>query len=491
MYDAKSQVSAAAGRKPMSRRTKIVATLGPSTDDPAVLRRLLRAGVDVVRLNFSHGKAEDHARRAAAVRQAAHEMGLDIGVLVDLQGPKIRIESFAKGPVELSEGQAFALDTALDPAAGDQTVVGCAYPELPQDVAAGDVLLLNDGAITLRVEKSAGTRIDTTVLIGGTLSNRKGINKQGGGLSARALTDKDRSDIRHAVELDADFLAVSFPRTALDMEEARQLMQAAGGHAWLVAKIERAEALPHLEEILAASDVAMVARGDLGVEIGDAELPGWQKRIIAASREMNKVVITATQMMESMIVNPLPTRAEVSDVANAVIDGTDAVMLSAETASGRWPVKVVEAMARICVAAESAMPSRERATERLGRHFERIDEAVAMATTWTARHMRADAIVALTESGSTALMMSRAETEIPIYALTGHERTRRRMSMCRGVHPVAYTPSQTDVVKRVAEAFAGLRYRKVLATGDRVLVTNGDSVGPGGTNTMKIVIVPE
>ncbi|MBL6750376.1 MAG: pyruvate kinase [Nevskia sp.] len=475
----------------MSRRTKIVATLGPSTDDPAVLRRMLRAGVDVVRLNFSHGKPEDHARRAAAVRAVALELGMDIGVLADLQGPKIRIEGFAAGPVELAEGQAFALDTALAPNAGDRSVVGCAYPELPQDVQPGDVLLLNDGAISLRVEKSAGTRIDTTVLIGGTLSDRKGINKQGGGLSASALTDKDRRDIVHAVALDADFVAVSFPRSALDMEEARQLLQAAGGHASLVAKIERAEALPNLDEILAASDVAMVARGDLGVEIGDAELPGWQKRIIAAAREMNKVVITATQMMESMILNPLPTRAEVSDVANAVIDGTDAVMLSAETASGRWPVKTVEAMARVCKAAETAMPSRERANERLGRHFQRIDEAVAMATTWTARHMHADAIVALTESGSTALMMSRAETQIPIYALTGHERTRRRMALCRGVYPVAYQPSQTDVVKRVAEAFACLRYRKVLATGDRVLVTNGDSVGPGGTNTMKIVIVPD
>ncbi|HWY25252.1 MAG TPA: pyruvate kinase [Nevskia sp.] len=473
----------------MTRRTKILATLGPATDDPAVLHRILAAGVDAVRLNYSHGKADDHARRAAAVRKAAGEMGLDIGILADLQGPKIRVESFANGPVELVEGQPFALDTALGANAGDQHIVGCAYPDLPRDVKAGDVLLLNDGAISLRVDKSEGTRIDTTVLIGGMLSNRKGINKQGGGLSAAALTDKDREDLRHAVSIEADFIAISFPRNAADMEEARRLMKAAGGNAALVAKVERAEALPKLDEIVAASDVVMVARGDLGVEIGDAELPGWQKRIIAVSREMNRMVITATQMMESMITSPLPTRAEVSDVANAVMDGTDAVMLSAETATGRWPVKVVEAMARVCAAAESAMPPRERAMERLDKHFERTDEAIAMATTWTARHMHAKAIVSLTESGSTALMMSRAETGIPIYALTQHERTRRRMALCRGVYPVPFMPSNLETLKPVAEAIECLRYRKVLDSGDRVLVTKGDMTGPGGTNSMKIVTV--
>ncbi|MDE0854482.1 MAG: pyruvate kinase [Nevskia sp.] len=473
----------------MSRRTKILATLGPSTDDPTVLRRILAAGVDAVRLNYSHGRAEDHARRAAAVRKTALEMGLDIGILADLQGPKIRIESFAAGPVELVEGQPFALDTALGANAGDQHVVGCAYPELPRDVQQGDVLLLNDGAISLRVEKSEGTRVDTVVLIGGPLSNRKGINKQGGGLSAAALTDKDREDLRHAMSIGADFLAISFPRSAADMEEARRLVQAAGGNSALVAKIERAEALPRLDEIVAASDVVMVARGDLGVEIGDAELPGWQKRIIATAREMNRLVITATQMMESMITNALPTRAEVSDVANAVMDGTDAVMLSAETATGRWPLKVVEAMARVCIAAESAMPPRERAAERLDRHFERTDEAIAMATTWTARHMHAKAIVSLTESGGTALMMSRSDTGIPIYAMTEHEGTRRRMALCRGVYPVAFQPSMLETLKPVAEAIDCLRYRKVLDVGDRVLVTKGDFTGPGGTNSMKIVTV--
>lgn len=474
----------------MTRHTKILATLGPSTDDPAVLKRLLIAGVDVVRLNYSHGKASDHANRAAAVRAAANELGLDIGVLADLQGPKIRIESFAAGPVELIEGAAFALDTAMGADAGDVTAVGCAYPDLPRDTRAGDILLLNDGAITLRVESVQGTRIDTTVLLGGTLSNRKGINKQGGGLSAAALTDKDREDLIHAISIKADFIAISFPRSAADMNEARALMTAAGGSAALVAKIERAEALGNLDEIVAASDVVMVARGDLGVEIGDAELPGWQKKIIAAAREANRLVITATQMMESMILSPIPTRAEVLDVANAVMDGTDAVMLSAETATGRWPVKTIEAMARVCVGAERAMPRRERSRRTLGRHFERTDEAVAMATTWTASHMNAKAIIALTESGATAMMVSRTDSQIAVYALTRHEGTRRKMSMCRGVFPIAFEPSAPDPMTAEQEAIDSLKYRKVIQAGDRVLLTRGDFTGAlGGTNTMKIVTV--
>jgi pyruvate kinase len=474
----------------MSRRTKIVATLGPATDDSRVLKRLIKAGVDVVRLNFSHGKAEDQVRRAEKVRAVAAELGRDVGVLADLQGPKIRIESFANGPVELVEGAPFLLDTAMGTSAGDVTGVGCAYEGLPRDVAKGDTLLLNDGAITLAVDKVEGTRILTTVVIGGALSNRKGINKLGGGLSAAALTEKDRADIRHAAALNADFLAVSFPRTAADMHEARQLLRDAGGHAALVAKIERAEALRDLEAIVGAADVVMVARGDLGVEIGDAELPGWQKRIIAASREQNRMVITATQMMESMIANPTPTRAEVLDVANAVMDGTDAVMLSAETAAGKHPVKVVEAMARVCIGAESTAPP-IRSLAQIATHFARTDEAIAMATTWTAHHMHAEAIVALTESGSTAILMSRAETQIPIYAMTRHERTRRRMALCRGVFPIAFTPTSLDAQKPTEEALAHLRDKGILKPGVRVLLTKGDFTGQaGGTNTMKVMQVP-
>ena len=472
------------------RQTKIVATLGPATDDGATLQRLLGAGVDVVRLNFSHGHADDHRRRANKVREHAATLGRDVGILCDLQGPKIRIESFARGSIELSEGDSFRLDTQADPAAGNSSCVACAYPQLPLDVRAGDILLLNDGAIVLRVTATNETIVDTVVQVGGTLSNRKGINRLGGGLSADALTDKDRADIVHAVSLDADFIAVSFPRSAADMQEARRLVLEAGGRAQLVAKIERAEALQDLESLIDASDAVMVARGDLGVEIGDAELPGWQKRIISAAREKNKMVITATQMMESMIQNPIPTRAEVLDVANAVMDGTDAVMLSAETASGRHPIKVVEAMSRVCIGAEASLHLRpDRPRRPIETHFQHIDEAIAMATSWTASQMHAKAIIALTESGSTPLLMSRTESDIPIYALTQHERTRRRMSLCRGVYPIAFSPTRLDTSAPVREAVACLVQRGVVSNGDRVLVTKGDFTGPGGTNAMKIVTV--
>ena len=473
----------------MTRRTKIVATLGPATDDPAVLYRLIEAGADVVRLNFSHGAPEEHANRARMVREAARKLGRDVGILGDLQGPKIRVESFANGPVDLVEGNEFVLDTAMGANAGDEHGVGCAYEDLPQDIVAGDVLLLNDGAIVLEVKEVSGSRVETVVQIGGKLSNRKGINKQGGGLSAAALTDKDREDIRHAVAIDVDFLAVSFPRSAADMLEARRLLKAAGGHAALVAKIERAESLPRLKEIVEASDAVMVARGDLGVEIGDAELPAWQKRIIAAAREGNRMVITATQMMESMISNPIPTRAEVMDVANAVLDGTDAVMLSAETAAGRYPVKTVEAMARVCIGAESQPMAAPRDMRHLESHFSRTDEAIGMATAWTAAHMHATAIIALTESGTTALMMSRSTAQVPIYALTPHERTRRRMALCRGVYPYAFEPGELDSARPSDEAVQALMERGILKKGDRVLITKGEFNGPGGTNTMKILCV--
>lgn len=474
------------------RSTKIVATLGPATDNPAHLRRLLSAGVDVVRLNFSHGSASDHAARASAVREHSAALGRDVGILCDLQGPKIRVESFSAGQVELVEGNAFRLDVAMDPGAGTIDAVGCAYRELPQDVKVGDTLLLNDGAILLRVLAVGDTTVDTEVVVGGTLSNRKGINRQGGGLSAAALTDKDRADIAHAVALGADFIAVSFPREAEDMIEARRLVLNAGGRAQLVAKIERAEALHNLDAIIDASDAVMVARGDLGVEIGDAELPGWQKRIIAAARERNRMVITATQMMESMISSPIPTRAEVLDVANAVMDGTDAVMLSAETATGKHPVKVIDAVARVCIGAETSLHLRlVPAQRRPDVHFEKTDEAIAMATAWTANQMRAKAIIALTESGSTALMMSRTETLIPIYALTRHQATLRRMSLCRGVYPIAFTPSSLENLTPTREAVASLVQRGALAIGDRVLVTKGDFDGPGGTNAMKILSVGE
>jgi len=405
------------------RRTKIVTTLGPATDDPKVLAEMVSAGADVVRVNFSHGRYEDHAKRVQLVRDAAAAAGKYVGVLGDLQGPKIRIERFAEGRVFLKEGDPFALDVSLDPKAGTAQRVGCAYKNLPADVAAGDTLLLNDGNIALEVTSVAGPVVNTRVVVGGELSDNKGINRQGGGLSAGALTDKDREDIKVAARLGVDYIAVSFARNADDMHECRALLKAAGGDGRVCAKIERAEAIQKLDEIIDASDVVMVARGDLGVEMGYAELTGLQKTIIQHTRHRNKVVITATQMMESMIHNPIPTRAEVSDVSNAVMDGTDAVMLSGESAVGKYPVRAVQAMAQVIEGAEKFQLAPGRSRHRDDRVFELTDEAIAMAVMYTANHMKVRAIVALTESGSTTLWMS---ASAPIFRSTPSRARRRR-----------------------------------------------------------------
>jgi len=475
---------------PSSKRTKIVATLGPATDDPKVLEAMFRAGVDVVRINFSHGSEEDHRKRVGMIRRVAARIGKDVAVLGDLQGPKIRIERFRNGAVDLQEGQSFSLDVSLGENDGDGRAVGVAYKALPDDVSVGDLLLLNDGAITLQVEDVDGPRIACRVDVGGPLSDNKGINRLGGGLSARALTDKDRADIRTAAELEMDYLAVSFPRDGADMDEARALLEAAGGSALLVAKVERAEAVANIEEITEASEVIMVARGDLGVELGYAEVPGVQKTIIRVARDKNRIVITATQMMESMIREPLPTRAEVSDVANAVIDGTDAVMLSAETAIGRFPVKVVQAMANTCIAAEKQRVT-THSRHRMDDYFTRNDEAVAMATMYVANHLDVKAIMALTESGSTALWMSRIRSGIPIYAFTRNEGTRRRVALYRGVYPVAFDVVHTAPEAVFTSACRELLNRELVQPGDMVLFTEGMTTGvAGGTNTLKILQVP-
>lgn len=472
----------------MARRTKIVATLGPATDKPGVLNKLVAAGVDVVRLNFSHGTVDDHRQRAAEVREAARLAERDIGILVDLPGPKIRVDSFVDGAVMLEDGAHFIIDPACDPDGGTVDCVGTAYKELPTDVAPGDVLLLNDGLIRLIVEKIDGTAVHCRVEQGGKLSNRKGLNKLGGGLSAPALTQIDRELIVHAVEIGCDFLAVSFPKTGADMQLARELASKAGGSPDLVAKIERQEAVANLQEVLAASDVVMVARGDLAVEIGEPALPGVQKEIIQAAREANRVVITATQMMESMISNPSPTRAEVLDVANAVMDGTDAVMLSAESAAGDFPVQAVKAMGRICEGAEGHAPP-NRSLSRLSSHFERIDEAIAMAAVYAARHTEATATIALTESGMTAIWMSRIHSRTPVYAMTKLEKTRRRLTLVRGVYPVQFEPTAMDGITASNEAIVVLTMKRLLENGDRVVVTKGDLNGPGGTNSLKILTV--
>ncbi|MEW6353139.1 MAG: pyruvate kinase [Pseudomonadota bacterium] len=473
----------------MLRRTKIVATLGPATDDPKVLDKMIEAGVDVVRVNFSHGSAQEHQLRAETVCNRARAYGRTVGVLADLQGPKIRIERFKNGKVELQEGDKFILDAELGAAEGTAERVGITYKQLPQDVKRADTLLLDDGRIVLWVDQVSGAQIECRVVVGGELSNNKGINRQGGGLSATALTDKDRADIKIAAAMGADYVAVSFPRNAADIHEARALLRAAGGHGGIVAKIERAEALTALEEVIAAADVVMIARGDLGVEIGDAALPPVQKHIIQLARTLNRVVITATQMMESMIENQIPTRAEVFDVANAVLDGTDAVMLSAETASGKYPAKAVAAMDRICREAEKQRITRV-SDHRINTQFARIDEAIAMATMYTANHLGAKAIIALTESGSTPLWMSRISSGIPIYALTKHAETRRKVTIYRGVYPVSFDIPSTDHAQVNKEAVDELARRGAVRDGDLVIITKGDLMGMhGGTNAMKIVRV--
>ena len=472
------------------RRTKIVATLGPATDDPKVLTDMIRGGLDVVRLNFSHGAVADHARRLNLARDAAKQAGRYVGVLGDLQGPKIRIDRFTNGKVMLMDGADFTLDASLAVDAGTALSVGIAYKKLPSDVFAGDVLLLNDGQISLQVAAIDGPRIKTRVLVGGELGNNKGINRQGGGLSAGALTDKDREDIRHAANLKVDYLAVSFARDGADMNEARALLREAGGHALLIAKIERAEAIKNLADVVKASDGVMVARGDLGVEMGFAELAGLQKLIIHEARHQNRLVITATQMMESMIVNTIPTRAEVSDVANAVMDGSDAVMLSAETAAGKHPTKVIEAMAQIIEGAEKYQGAHVRIRQRNSGYFERNNEAIAAAVMYTANHLHVKAIVALTESGETCLWMSRVRSDIPIYAFTRQEATRSRVTLYRGVYPVAY-----DVTERDREAFYFSIFRhlldlKLVKEGDSIILTKGELSGvAGGTNSMQILQV--
>ena len=475
----------------MLRRTKIVATVGPATDDLGVLTGMMREGVDVIRLNASHGTVEDRRRRLALVREAARVADRSVGILLDLSGPKIRIECFRDGKVMLKEGQPFALDTSLDPKGGTIEVVGVAYKNLPNDVSAGDVLLLNDGQIVLDVERVEGTRIDTRVRAGGELSDRKGLNRQGGGISAPALSDRDREDIKFGAQEEVDYIAVSFARDAADIEQARTLIREAGGHALIVAKIERHEAITNLSGIIDATDVVMVARGDLGVEMGYAELTGLQKTIIHQSRSRNRIVITATQMMESMIQNPAPTRAEVSDVANAVMDGTDAVMLSAETAAGRYPVKVVAAMSEVCEGAEKYQLTHARSRHRVEGQFKGTEEAIAMAVMYTANHMKVKAIVALTETGATPLWMSRIRSDIPIYAFTRHESTRRRVTLYRGVYPVIFDVTQNDSTEELYRAiFARLLELQLVKGNDLVILTKGELSGAtGGTNSMQILKV--
>jgi pyruvate kinase len=471
------------------RRTKILATLGPATDAPGVLDALLAAGVDVVRLNFSHGDPSSQIARAQAVREAARRVGVEVGILADLPGPKIRIERFAEGRVLLKAGDRFDLVASTDAPPGTLREVGVSYLGLPNDVAPGDVLLLDDGLLQLRVGAVEGERIVTTVLNDGVLSDRKGLNKQGGGLSLGALTERDKELIGVAAELGADFIAVSFCRNAQDMEDARRIARAAGSDAALVSKIERTEAIENLAEIVDASDVVMVARGDLGVEIGDAELPGLQKKIIRESLARNRVVITATQMLQSMVDSPIPTRAEVLDVANAVIDGTDAVMLSQESAAGRYPVKAVEAMARICLGAERQF-DHDTDFEAAPRNLERADQAIAMAAMFLSEHIGVRGIIAMTESGGTARFLSRFRSQVPIFGLSRHDGARRRMGLMRDVVPREFDSRGLTSRDAARASIKQLFDADLLSVGDRVVFTSGDYMEHhGATNTLRLLQV--
>ncbi|MFY0663354.1 MAG: pyruvate kinase [Natronospirillum sp.] len=477
----------------MMRRTKIVTTLGPATDKPEMLEKLILAGANVVRLNFSHGSPEDHKQRADMVRELAAKHNRFVGILGDLQGPKIRIARFKDGKIMVKTGQEFLLDLDLPKDMGDETKVGIDYPALAKDSAPGDIYLLDDGRVLLEVTRVEGNKVFTKVTQGGPLSNNKGINKLGGGLSAKALTEKDIADIKTAAAIGVDYIAVSFPRSAEDMEEARALLTAAGSNAQLIAKVERAEAVNDhavLDGIILASDGVMVARGDLGVEIGDAQLIGVQKHLISRARELDRVVITATQMMESMITNPFPTRAEVFDVANAVLDGTDAVMCSAETAAGDYPIETVNTMVSVCLGAEKHRKA-TRSRHRLDLEFKHVDEAIAMSTMYAANHLKGvKAIVCVTESGSTPLWMSRISSGIPIFAMTRHIDTARKVTLYRGVEPLFLdvTSVAPDQVNHLA--VNELKKRGVVTDGDLVIISKGDHLGVhGGTNRMKIVSV--
>ncbi len=469
------------------RRTKIIATLGPATDKRESLHALIKAGADMLRLNMSHGPTEMHVQRAQMAREVAAELGREVAILFDLQGPKIRVEKFVDGSVQLAPGDAFTLDAGDFETPGDQTRVGVSYTGLPGDVSVGNLLLLDDGLISMRVQSIDGQQIHCVVENGGKLSNRKGINVQGGGLSIAGIAEHDLPHIQLAAELGADYVAVSFASSAADMHRARDLLRKAGSEASLMAKVERAEAIDNLEEICDASDAILVARGDLGVEFGDAELPGLQKLIIQTALKHNRIVATATQMMQSMIENPIPTRAEVLDVANAVIDGSDAVMLSAETAVGKHPAKVVTAMHRICLGAEGHF-DRVGVSLQLNVRFQRIDQAIAMAAMFMAKNVSVQAIVALTESGSTAQWLSRVQSSVPIFALSPNIASRRRMALFRNVYPVAHNPVGEDMDQVVQDVLRLLFRKQYVHAGDRVIVTMGDTLGnEGGTNTLRLL----
>jgi pyruvate kinase len=479
--------------KRTSRRTKIVATIGPASEGADTIGRLIAAGVDVFRLNMSHGSMDSHETVARRIRHQASVHGRYVGILADLQGPKIRISAFAQGSVELIAGERFRLDAGVGESDGDQRSVGFTYLPMLKNLHVGDVLLLDDGRIRLRVDDVEERALDCTVVVGGKLGSRKGINRLGGGIAAPALTEKDLADISAMQRIAPDYLAVSFVSSLYDIQHAKNLLQEQGQSAAIIAKIERAEVVADhdvLDGILIESDGVMVARGDLGVEVGDAELIGIQKDLISRARRMDRLVITATQMMESMISASMPTRAEVFDVANAVLDGTDAVMLSAETAVGRYPVEVVSAMSDAALGAERH-PVARTSRYRVERAFHSAQETIAMAAIYAANHYsRVRGIACLTESGTTPLLMSRLSSGLPIFGLSNRPRTLARLSLCRGVIPLYFDADSFDQESLESQAIEFLRDSEYLAKGDALILTRGERLGQAGaTNNLKILPV--
>nr|WP_187306510.1 pyruvate kinase [Buchnera aphidicola] len=472
------------------RRTKIVATLGPSTDYDQNLEKIIKLGVNVLRLNFSHGSLSEHIQRIEMAKMIREKLGVHVALLGDLQGPKIRITKFTKSQVFLKKNDMFILDVNCHPEHGDVTSVGIDYKNLPNDVFPNDVLLLDDGRIQLKIKQVNSFQVITKVLVGGILSNNKGINKLGGGLSATVITNKDKKDIITAVKMDLDYLAISFPRSPEDLIYAKNLVKKANGNVKIIAKIERAEAVANdniISSMILASDGIMVARGDLGVEIGDPELAGIQKKLIRKARQLNRLVITATQMMESMNMNPFPTRAEVMDVANAVLDGSDAVMLSSETATGNFPLETVSSMHKVCVGAEK-MPSINVSRHRLDVIFDSIEEAVAMSAMYSANHLKGvKAIITMTESGRTALLTSRITSGLPIFALSKNYKTLNLSALYRGVTPI-YFNTISSGLNAAKEAITILLSKKCVCIGDVVIITQGDIMGKQGkTNSSRIL----
>ena len=456
------------------------------------MKGILDGGVNVVRINFSHNDEKDHLKRIKAIRQYEKDNDTFIGIMMDLQGPKIRISSFKNNKVKLSLGDQFTLDADLPEMEGYQEAVGIAYKELPNDLNVGSIILLDDGKIILKVDRIKNSKIFTTVIQAGTLYNNKGINLRGGGLSASALTDKDKSDILIAAKADADYVAISFPINADDVRETKSLLLKAGSNASVIAKIERAEALEEdiITEIIQESAGIMVARGDLGVEIGDPQLPAQQKRLIQLARANDRFVITATQMLESMISSPIPTRAEVFDVANAVLDGTDAVMLSAETAIGSYPIEAVKTMNDVCLEAEKS-PTAKVSHHRLHEDFEGIDETIAMSSMYAANHIKAKLVATLTQTGKTALWMSRISSNIAIFAMSDNNKTLQKVTIYRGVYPCYIEKTSADDWNDVnSHVIEILQSKAEVEDGDIVVLTKGmHKDKSGGTNLMKILCV--